>query len=89
MYRIVKWTMIILSVLYLPCVLLVPFLTALRTSLLAWLLYAVFVAVPLFLCALNRKTCRPGGSGVDPDGKKKGIKNTPGIGRSHPYLRKT
>ena len=37
MYRIVKWTMIILSALYLPCVLLVPFLTALRTSLLAWM----------------------------------------------------
>ena len=49
MYRIVKWTMIIFSALYLPCVLLLPFLSALRTSLLAWLLYAVFVPDTVFV----------------------------------------
>ena len=39
MDKIVKWTMVALSALYLPAVFLVPFLAALRTSLLAWLLY--------------------------------------------------
>ena len=85
MYRIVKWTMIILSVLYLPCVFLVPFVTALRTSLLAWLLYAVFVAVTVCVGAINSKACRTVGQGMDLDEKNKEIRITQELERSKHY----
>ena len=85
MYRIVKWTMIILSALYLPGVFLVPFLAALRTSLLAWLLYAIFVAVTVFVCAINSKACRTVGQGMDLDEKNKEIRITQELERSKHY----
>ncbi|OUN21701.1 hypothetical protein B5G34_09950 [Flavonifractor sp. An82] len=85
MYKIVKWTMIILSALYLPCVLLVPFLAALRTSLLAWLLYVIFVMVTVFVCAINSKACRTVGQGMDLDEKNKEIRITQELERSKHY----
>ncbi|MCI7473912.1 MAG: hypothetical protein MSB10_09580 [Clostridiales bacterium] len=85
MYRIVKWTMVALSVLYLPYVFLIPFLAALRTSLLAWLLYVIFVMVTVFVCAINSKACRTVGQGMDLDEKNKEIMITQELERSKYY----
>ena len=85
MYRIVKWTMVVLSVLYLPCVFLIPFLSALRTSPLAWLLYVIFVMVTVFVCAISSKACRTVGQGMDLDEKNKEIGITQELERSKHY----
>ena len=67
MYKVVKWTMVALSILYLPAIFLIPLLSGLRTSLLAWLLYVIFVMVTVFVCAINSKACRTVGQGIDLD----------------------
>lgn len=85
MYRIVKWTMLSLSILYLPAIFLIPFLAALRTSLLAWLLYVIFVMVTVFVCLINSKACRTVGQGMDLDEKNKEIKITQELERSKHY----
>lgn len=85
MYRIVKWTMSVLCVLYLPCVLLVPGLAFLRTDLLAWILYGAFVLMTVFVWGIGGKANRTVGQGMDLDKKNKEIRITQELERSKHY----
>lgn len=85
MYKVVKWTMVALSILYLPAIFLIPLLSGLRTSLLAWLLYVIFVMITVFVCAINSKACRTVGQGIDLDEANKEIRITQELERSKHY----
>lgn len=85
MYKVVKWTMVALSILYLPAIFLIPLLSGLRTSLLAWLLYVIFVMITVFVCAISSKACRTVGQGIDLDEANKEIRITQELERSKHY----
>lgn len=85
MYRIVKWTMLVLCGLYLLAVFLVPFFGFLRTDLLAWILYVAFVLMTVFVWGIGGKANRTVGQGVDKDEVNKQTKMTQELERSKWY----
>lgn len=85
MYRVVKWTMLALSILYVPAALLVPFLAFLRTDLLCWILYGAFVLMTVFVWGIGGKANRTVGQGMDLNEKNQEIKITQELERSKHY----
>ena len=85
MYRIVKWSMLILAILYLPAVFLLPFLSVLRTELWAWIFYGVFVLLTAFVWGIGGKANRTVGQGIDKDEVNKETKITQELERSKSY----
>lgn len=85
MYKTVKWTMLVLSILYLPAVFLVPLLTFLHTDLLAWILYGAFVLLTVFVWGIGGKANRTVGQGMDLQEKNEDIKVTQEVLRSRSY----
>lgn len=85
MYRIVKWTMLVLCGLYLLAVFLVPFFGFLRTDLLAWILYVAFVLMTVFVWGIGGKPNRTVGQGMDLREKNEDIKVTQEVLRSRSY----
>ena len=85
MYKIVKWTMLVLCGLYLLAVFLVPFFGFLRTNLLAWILYVAFVLMTIFVWGIGGKANRTVGQGMDLREKNEDIKVTQEVLRSSSY----
>ena len=85
MYRVVKWAMTILAILYLPAIFLLPFLSALRTELWAWIFYGVFVLLTVFVWGIGGKANRTVGQGVDKDEANKQTKITQELEHSKWY----
>lgn len=85
MYKIVKWTMLVLCGLYLLAVFLVPFFGFLRTNLLAWILYVAFVLMTIFVWGIDGKANRTVGQGMDLREKNEDIKVTQEVLRSSSY----
>ena len=75
-YRIVKWAMAAVAVLYLALVLLLPAAAGLRGDVFAWFLYGAYVLITVMVWAIGGKATRTVGQGIDKDAVNKETKVT-------------
>ena len=75
-YRIVKWAMAVIAVLYLALVMLVSNLAGLRGSIIAWMFYAAYVLITVVIWSIDHKASKPLGEDIDKDQVNKETKLT-------------
>ena len=85
MYRIVKWAMTVVAVLYLPAALFLPALDFLRGDALSWVCYGAFVLLTAFVWGIGGKANRTVGRGVDRDEVDRETRITQEVERSKAY----
>ena len=75
-YRIVKWGMAAVAVLYPALVLLLPAAAGLRGDVFAWIFYGAYVLITVMVWAIGGKATRNVGQGIDKNEVNKETKIT-------------